>query len=219
MLSLNAQEHQKQMKVSVSGEGIVRAIPDQVVINIRIEHTGNSAKEVKAKNDVAVDKVLKFCKRMKIADKDVHTQYINLNKNYNYQKKEYQYNSNQAIRILLRNIDEYETVIQGVLDSGTNRIDGITFKSSQMEKYKSEARVKAVQNARKKAVEYAGALNQEVGKALIITENTGYSNPVPPMMRSKSLEMTTDQGSTGITTIAVGEMKISATVQVTFALN
>ncbi len=218
-LCLNAQEQQKQAFISVSGEGIVNVIPDQVVINIRVEHDGISAQEVKKKNDVAVNNILKFCKGMKIDKKDIHTQYLNLNKNYDYKKKKYNYKANQSIRILLRDIDRYEALIQGLLDSGTNRIDGISFKSAQLEKHKSEARKKAISNAKRKAMEYAGALQQNVGRAISISENSGSSGPRPPMYRSMQLnEMSVATTNASSETIAVGEMKVSATVHVTFEL-
>lgn len=218
-LCLNAQKQQKQAFISVSGEGIVNVIPDQVVINIRVEHAGISAQEVKKKNDVAVNNILKFCKGMKIDKKDIHTQYINLNKNYDYKEKKYNYKANQAIRILLRDIDRYEALIQGLLDSGTNRIDGVSFKSSQLEKHKSEARKKAISNAKRKAMEYAGALQQNVGRAISISENSSSSGPRPPMYRSMQFdEMSVAATNVSSETIAVGEMKVSATVHVTFEL-
>ena len=133
-LQVHAQEHQKQATISVSGEGIVNVVPDEVALNIRIEHIANSAKEAKLKNDAVVKNVLQFCKRMNIDRKDIHTQYVNLNKNYDYQKKKYHYKANQAIRILLRDLKKYEALVQGLLDSGTNRIDGVTFKNSQLGK-------------------------------------------------------------------------------------
>lgn len=218
-LQVHAQEHQKQATISVSGEGIVNVVPDEVALNIRIEHIANSAKEAKLKNDAVVKNVLQFCKRMNIDRKDIHTQYVNLNKNYDYQKKEYHYKANQAIRILLRDLKKYETLVQGLLDSGTNRIDGVTFKNSQLEKHKSEARKKAILNARQKAKEYVDALQQNIGKAISISENTVHDPRYPALntMRFNETVMA-DAKTTGGPTIAIGEMKVSARVQVTFEL-
>ncbi|MEM9687498.1 MAG: SIMPL domain-containing protein [Bacteroidota bacterium] len=219
VLQVHAQEHQKQATISVSGEGIVNVVPDEVALNIRIAHTANSAREAKSKNDAVVKNVLQFCKRMNIDRKDIHTQYINLNKNYDYQKKTYHYKANQAIRISLRDLKKYETLVQGLLDSGTNRIDGVTFKSSQLERYKSEARKKAILNARQKAKEYANALQQNIGKAISISENTVQDPryPVLNTMRFNEAALANAKTTDG-PTIAIGEMKVSTKVQVTFEL-
>lgn len=219
-LQLNAQEQQRQYTISVSGEGIVEVIPDEVILNIRVEHMANNAKEAKDRNDEAVNNVLKFCKKMNIDRKDIRTQYVNLNKNYDYQEKRYQYSANQAIHIVLRDLKKYEALMQGLLDSGTNRIDGIAFQSSELEKHQAEARKKAIHNARQKAKEYAGALQQHVGNAITISENAVYDPRAPILNKAMSFDEAASSGirNAGGPTIAIGEIKVSATVQVTFEL-
>ena len=68
--------------IDVTDEGIVRVVPDEVTINIRVENTGENTKTLKEQNDATINEVLKFLKKMDIADKDVKTEYMNLNKNY-----------------------------------------------------------------------------------------------------------------------------------------
>lgn len=63
--------------IDVTGEGIVRVVPDEVTINIRVENTGENVKSLKKQNDAIVNDVIKFLKKMNIANKDVQTQYMN----------------------------------------------------------------------------------------------------------------------------------------------
>lgn len=216
--SMNGQEQKTAPLISVTGEGIVKVIPDQAVIKVRVENQGKSAVEVKNANDVAIDAVLKYCKKLKIEEKDVHTDYINLNKNYDYNKKEYNYVANQSLSIKLRDLDKYEELIQGLLGAGINRIDGVVFESSKMDMHLSEARKKAVANAKKKAGEYTGVLNQQVGKAVQISETS--SGPVPmPNYRNKMLSsMSITESDSGSETISIGEMLVTAKVNVSFEL-
>lgn len=58
-----------QPMVMVTGEGIVKVIPDQVLIKSRIEHEGDDAQEVKKKNDAVVDQVIKYLKAQGIPEK------------------------------------------------------------------------------------------------------------------------------------------------------
>ena len=201
--------------VDVSGEGTVRVVPDEVTINIRVENTGENTKTLKRQNDATVSEVLKFLKQMKIADKDVRTEYMNLTKNYDYNTKTYTFAANQSLSVKLRDLSKYEQVIDGLLDTGINRIDGITFSSSQRETLESEARKKAVAHAKMKASEYASVLNQKVGKAISISEFTNSGGP-QPVYRMAMMESTSaDQGGA---TVSLGEMEIRTTVNVRFML-
>lgn len=202
--------------VDVTGEGIVRVVPDEVTIMLRIENTGKIAQELKTQNDQIVNDVLKFLKSMGIADKDVKTEYITLSKNYEYDSKTYSYAANQSISVKLRDLKKYEALMNGLLDTGINRIDGITFSSSNKTALESEARKKAVENAKMKATEYATALNQTIGKAMRISEFSQNDGPQPYY---KTALMSRDSAESGSQSIALGEMEIRTTVNVSFLLN
>ena len=210
---MNAQTIQ-QNTVDVTGEGIVRVIPNEVTVSVRIENTGTDHMETKKENDRVVSNVLSFLKTMQIEDKDVHTQYVRLNKNYDYNTKSYSYAANQSIVIILRDLLKYEELMSGLLSSGINRIDGISFSTTEREQLESEARIKAVADAKMKAEEYASVLDQSIGKAVSISEYRN-SNVLPPM--SKSMAFAGD-ASNGQQTIAPGEIEIQVLVYVSFLL-
>lgn len=206
-------QQQPQPLVQVVGEGIVRVVPDEVIIRARVEHTGQSAASVKKLNDEVVAKVIAYLKEQGIAARDIRTDYIRLNKEYDYNSKEYFFSANQAISISLKDLKLYEEIMGGLLNSGLNRIDSIEFQSSNVENLKSEARKKAVLDAKVKAEEFAGALDQEVGRAFQINdvESQDYQ-PVYKTMRMESAD------SSGGETIAPGEMEIIVKVNVAFEL-
>jgi|SRR5690554_209007 len=214
--TMTAQQLTPQPTVDVSGEGIVRVTPDEVTINIRVENTGENTKNLKEQNDATVSQVLKFLKKMNVADKDVRTEYMNLTKNYDYNSKTYSFAANQAISVKLRDVSKYEDIVKGLLDTGINRIDGVEFSSSHKDALESQARKKAIENAKAKAVEYASVLGQSVGKAVSISEFQGNGSP-RPMYKVAMAESSFDSG--GGQSIALGEMEIRATVNVSFLLN
>jgi hypothetical protein len=199
--------------VSVLGTGTVNVVPDKVLINSRIEHTGKTAAEVKRENDKVVDQVIKYLKSQGVASKYIQTEYMRLNKEVNYNTKDTMYSANQAISIELVNLKSYEKIMSGLLESGLNRIDGIEFMTSKKEQLQSEARKKAVLNAKMKAEEYASALGQRAGKAVHINEvQTDHYQPVYRVMEMKS-------DSSGQQTIAPGEMEVTVKVNVEFQLD
>ncbi len=201
--------------VTVNGEGIVKVTPDEVVIKSRIEHDGENPQEVKKQNDAVVDAVIKYLKSEGVPEKNIQTDYVNLNKNYNYDNKTYSYVANQAISIKLDDLKNYEKIMSGLLKAGLNRIDGVQFKSSEMEKYMTEARKKAVLNAKNKASEYASSLDQSIGKAISISEVQ--TNNFPPMYRMNEMKMSSNSADEQ-ETLAPGEMEINAQVTVAFEL-
>lgn len=214
-LTVQAQQNSPvQPMVVVTGEGIVKIVPDQVLIKSRIEHEGDNAQEVKRNNDAVVDRVIKYLRSEGIPEKNIKTDYLNLNKNYNYNDKTYSFVANQAISIKLDDLKKYEKIMSGLLNAGLNRIDGIQFMSSQIEKHTTEARRRAVLDSKKKAEEYVAPLNQSIGKAISIQEiETG---SLPPMYRME-MKASSDMGQQE--TIAPGEMEVKARVTIGFHLN
>lgn len=214
--SLQAQQHPSlPPMVLVTGEGIVKVVPDQVTINSRIEHEGSNAQEVKKQNDVVVDRVIKYLRSQGIPEKNIRTDYVNLNKNYDYNNKIYTYVANQSISIKLDDLKNYEKIMSGLLEQGLNRIDGIQFKSSEIEKHTSEARRLAVLNARSKAREYAAPLDQTIGKAISISEIE--TNQIMPVYRQEMMKYS--DASASQETLAPGEMEVRARVTIGFQLN
>jgi len=213
-MSLTAQTNTIEPLVNVSGKGIVKVIPDQVEIKVRVESEGNNAVTVKNENDTSINTVIKFLRSHGLKDEDVQTEYINLNKNYDYNKKTYSYKANQSLTIRLRDIKQYETIISGLLNSGINRIDGVQFKSSKASSLRDEARVLAILDAKKRAETYAIAIGQSIGKAVQISEATA-SRPQPQLRKSSFALESADAGGE---TIAPGELSIMVRISASFEL-
>ena len=127
-----AQEQKQIPMINVSGEGKVKVAPDQALISISIETKGSKAVDVKQENDKKMDAILKFIKKSNIASEDFQTQRISLNPNYDYEKKKYNYIATQTVQILLKDLSKYDTLMEGLINEGINRIDNVEFKSSKM---------------------------------------------------------------------------------------
>lgn len=213
-ISSFAQNNEQKPTINVLGESTIKVIPDYVIIKVRVEESAKTATLAKKQHDISVNAVIKFLKKMKIDSKDIATQYLNLNKVYDYNTKEYDFIANQSIDIVLKDLSKYENLIQGLLESGINRIDGIQFAATAIEKHQSDARKLAIQNAKTKALEYVGELGQTIGKAIQISEISAATYPIynTKMMMADAIS------SSGSETIAVGEMVVAAKINVSFEL-
>lgn len=214
---LEAQEQKQIPQVSVSGEGKIKVVPDNVVINFGIESKGKDATEVKKLNDETVDKVVKFIKKFGIASTDFQTTNVSLNRSYDYDKKKYNFEASQTITIVLKDISKYDALMMGLVDNGINNISNVEFKSSKIEEYKSLARKEAMKDAKKKAEDYVSVLGQKVGKALLITDNSHDSFLPQPMFKGAMMAMAEDS-SVPRETLAVGEIEVISNVSVSFTL-
>ncbi len=214
-MSLTAQTQTIEPLVHVTGKGIVKVTPDQVDIKVRVESEGKDAVAVKNENDASINTVIKFLRSQGLKDTDVQTEYINLNKNYDYNSKTYSYKANQSLTVRLKDINQYEAIISGLLNSGINRIDGVQFKSSKAATLRSEARVKAILDAKQRAETYAKAIGQSIGKAVQISEAS--ANVPRPQLRNASFAMEASSDGGG-ETIAPGELSIVVSISASFEL-
>ncbi|MFQ3172990.1 MAG: hypothetical protein ACI9WT_000060 [Flavobacterium sp.] len=212
-----AQEVRQVPQVSVSGEGKVKAVPDQAIIRATVKTKGNDAKDVKKENDKQFEAVLKMMKKMNLAPADYRTQRVSLNPIFDYEKKKTTYNASQSVEILLRDLSRYDELMEGLVDQGINQIDNVTFQSSKLSQYQSDARKMAMKDAKLKAEDYVSVLGQKVGRAITITDNSQNYQPQPVYARMKTMAM--DESSTTRETLAEGEMTITANVSVSFTLD
>lgn len=201
-------------QINVAGEGKIKVTPDQAVITFGVENMGSDAADVKKKNDAAIDAIIKFLKKSNVPAADYQTKRVSLNRNYDYDKKKYSYVASQTIVLTLKDLTQYDALMMGAVDAGANNIQGVEFRTSKQAQYESEARVKAVQAARKKADDYTGALGQKLGKALVVIDNTQTYYPVA--YRAMTKEMASDMPKE---TLAIGEIEITANVNITYALD
>ena len=217
VMSSQAQEIKPMPMINVAGEGKIKVTPDQVNISVSVESKGVKAADVKKENDIKIDEVIRFIKKMKVDVKDFQTQRVTLNDQYDYQKKKHNYVATQTIVILLKDLSKYDELMEGIVDAGINNINNVDFKSSKLEIYKSDARKLAMKDAKAKADDYIVVLvGQKVGKAFSITDNTQayYPQPVYGMAMMKSADMEASPRQT----LAVGEIEVVANVSVSFIL-
>ena len=200
--------------VEVIGEGIVYATPDMVNISISIEKEGLDLKNLRQKNGEAVAQVLQLLSK-ELPMENFQTSYVSLYKDdYNKLNK---YRVVQNINIKLEDISKYDNLMNAIFDAGVNRIDGISFGVKNKEKLLQEARVAAIDDARKKALLYAVSLDQNIGKAIQIKEINSHFNDIQPVERMSKMSLGSPANGND-NTLAVGKIAIEAQVNVAFEL-
>jgi hypothetical protein len=160
--------------ITVSGEAEVRVVPDEVVLTLGIETNDKDLKQAKRQNDDRVKAVLALIQGYGVKPQHIQTDHISIEPRYEYdysQEEFIGYFVRKTVVVTLKDISKFEDLLTGVLEAGANYVHGIQFRTTELRKYRDEARALAIQAAREKAVALAGGLDQEIGRPRTIQEN------------------------------------------------
>jgi uncharacterized protein YggE len=216
-LSLQAKDDRT---ILVTGEGEAAATPDQVEFIVGIDVTEAKVETAKTKSDEAMRRILSITKDFKIDAKDVQSDYMRVqpiqDSSYNSSGKPTRpvisYNARRDIRILLRDIKQYESMMAAIFNSGANNLHSLQFKSSAQTKLEGDARLAALKDAKAKAEAMAQHMGLKLGRARSIAE--GLRDPGPaPMMKTMMMESAARSSEA---TLAPGEVIIRQYVTVVF---
>jgi len=221
-----AQGYDPRRTISVSGSAEIKTPPDQVVIGMSVETDNIILDKAGAENDSKVSAILAMVRKLGVENKYVQTDFIKVEPRYDtpyspngepMERKFLGYFVTKNITITLRDITKFEKLIAESLKLGTNFINNTEFGTTELRKFRDQARLQAINAAKEKAVALAGALGQKVGKPITITEGliNNYYNFSQNAMREAPAPAPPEEGNGSI---APGEIKIEANVNVTFEL-
>ena len=214
-----AQDRLPPKVVRVVGTAEVKVVPDRAVIEIGVEKQDPSASVAKHAEDAAARRILAALRTKGIDEKDIQTTFLSLQPQ-SYTRKGVRLSylvAAQTMTITVRDLAKLDTLLEALVKAGGNRIDSIGYETSDLRKYRDQARDEAVKAAREKADALAKALGQEIGKAQSIEE-------VPQSDSTSNVVFNTgywsrDDKARSAPSIAVGQKSISASVTVSFELN
>ena len=214
-----AQEKAPARGVTTTGTAEVNVVPDQVLLQIGVENQSPRPKSAKSATDATSRKILAALKEFGIDAKDIQTTYLSLQPQFDYRKgmRVSYFSAEQSLTVKLRDTSKIDEVLDALIRAGGNRVDGIEYQSSEMRKYRDQARDSAVKAAREKAEALAKALGQQIGKAYSVEEERPQGFSPYPYAANVAMETVSKAKPMGPST-SPGEMKVNAMVTVTFDL-
>jgi len=172
--SLFGQYFDQPSYISVTGDANLEVVPDEVIITLGVETSDLQMNTAKDQNDEIVSKAIEIAKSYGIDENDIQTNYMNIEPRYEdyYEYKEFLgYFVQKTIVITIKDLSDFEQFVSDILDQGVNYVHGIQFQTSEIEKYKEQARLEAIRNAKEKAQMLAQALDMEIGAPISVCEN------------------------------------------------
>lgn len=206
--------------ISVNGIGEVKVQPDEVVIALGVETREKTLEQARKQTDSKAAAIISYLRKQGVDAKDIQTSYVNLQPIYS--SGEYGkagpdfYMAQKTMTIVIKKINKFDELLSGLYDNGVNRIDDISFRVSDIDKLRMEARKKAVADARQKANALTAELGAKVGKVYSINEYT--SNGSPRIGYAKvAMDMEMAQGGGG-PSIAGGQVTVTSNVNISFVI-
>lgn len=206
--------------VLVTGVGEIKVVPDQVMLRVGVETRAVKLEDAKRDNDKAMQAMLATLKQQGIEAKDVQTDYLNIQPQYpvdapgNVRLQPVGYAVRRNATVLLRKLDKFDAVLSGLITSGGNTVDDIDFRTSKLEEYRQQARLKAINQAKEKATTLVGAVGSKLGRAYTINEENNIYQPVAYKMMNRA--MAAESGDAA--TMAPGEITVTTNVQASFVI-
>ncbi|MEQ1716244.1 MAG: SIMPL domain-containing protein [Hyphomicrobium sp.] len=220
LLSAPAAAEDKAMDrtVTVSASGSVSATPDEASIQTGVTSEAKTARDAMAKNSDGMRKIIGELKAKGIEAKDIQTTQFNIEPVYVYPKEGAPpvvtgYRAHNMVSVRVRNLDKLGEVLDQLVTTGANQLNGISFDVSKAETLKDEARKDAIANALRRAKLYAQAAGAEVGEIVQIAEDVHVSGP-RPVMYAKARAGMAEQSAP----VERGEVDLEARVTATWRL-
>lgn len=205
-------------ELSVVGEGKVDVVPDTATVTVGI--TVSRAATVTAAQeqiDRINNQVLTTMKELGVPEKDITTSNYSVNPNYNYDSSIQRidgYNADASITIKTKDTQLVSQIVSKATEAGANQINGVSFSIDDPAKFRSDARTKAIENAKQEAEKLAKELGISLGKITNIVESGG-DMPVPMYREAYALDAAASAGKAA-PEIEQGTQTITSTVTLFF---
>ena len=163
-----------ERSVKVSGAAVVYVTPDQALLQLGVQTNGATPDTVRSTNAQEIQNVIQAVSVLGVSAKDIATDYYIVYPVYDdYSSMSIKgYRLDNTVSITLRDVNLADDAIIAALRAGANEVQDVQFYSSELRKYRDQARALAMQAAGEKAQDLAGAAGAQAGCILSISENT-----------------------------------------------
>jgi uncharacterized protein YggE len=204
--------------VVASGEGVVKAAPDQAWVRIGAESRSKNPKDAQQRNAQAMSAVQQKLIALGIAKDAIKTVAIDLQLEYDYangRQTPRGYLARNTIEVRVDELAKLGDVLDAAVGSGATLLHGLRFDLKNREQLEREALQQAVTAAVARAESMATGARRSIDRVLRIEESFGGGRPQPMQMMER---VTVSAASPVVTPVEAGEIEIRAQVRVTALL-
>lgn len=203
--------------IVVQGEGKVSVVPNIAILSFTVEDTQNTVAQAQTNTATISNRAVNYLKKQGVAEKDIQTASYNTFPKYRYEQQSGKqilegYRASQTITVKVRNLESVGKILVGLGEIGAQNINGPSFEVDNPQKVQSEARDKAIADAKQKAQALAKSLGIRLVRVVSFSENNG-GMPI----FARAFDVATPEGKV-IPDIPVGQNDITSRVTITYEI-
>jgi uncharacterized protein YggE len=212
----------EEPSIKVSGEGSVQLAPDLALLQLTVRREAETAGAALEANSTAMKAVLAAMKAQGIEDRDLQTANFSIQPRYVYPPNQPNterkpprivgYTVRNELSVRVRDISRVGAILDKSVSLGVNEGGNIQFSNEDPSDALMQARTLAVEQALTKAETLASAAGVEVGRILLISEQS--FAPRPASMARAEMRMAADSA----VPVVCGENSYKVSVQLSFAI-
>jgi uncharacterized protein YggE len=215
--------------VQVTGTAVVNVTPDRALVRLGVQSNGSTIDAVENANSAAIQKVLDALVRQGINAKDITTDIYVVEPVYESYDSLYikGYRINNEVAVTIPDVKKTSALISAALKAGANQVNNVEFYTSELRKYRDQARELAVTAAKEKAQALASAAGAETGCVIHINEETwsyyngwwyGRDQNLWTQNTIQNETLSGGSSSPGDEPISLGQISVKAEVSATYSL-
>ena len=169
-----------QNQMQVIGSATIKKAPDMAVSQIGVQTINKELDPAINENNSKSAAIIDALKSLGIAENDIKTTSFTISPQRDYANNKPNdiigYQIDNMLSVNFRDLTKVGKCLQVAINAGANNIYGISFTLADPTAAISEARILAIQDARKKAEDMASAAGIELGKIISVNETS--STPI-----------------------------------------
>ncbi len=204
-------------ELKVVGEGKVEVVPDTgyVTLGVRVDRRSTAA-EIQSEMNKGINDVTAAIEKLGIPKKNIKTTNYSVYPEYSYEGSNpgiTGYSGSASISVKTKGTELLARAIEAGTAAGANEIQNTSFGVDDPGKYRSEARAKAIDNAKQEAENIAKSLGIRLGKVVNMVESSDQGGEPMPYLRA---EMGGGAGAGGAPDLSQGTQTITSVVTLYF---
>ncbi|HBR80065.1 TPA: hypothetical protein DEA21_00200 [Candidatus Uhrbacteria bacterium] len=203
--------------IFVDGVGTVTGKPDIATLTMGTESKGVDVASAQFTNTATMNTIIAEIKKLEISEDDIQTSGYNVYEDTNWNSETQDYESAgwivaNYITVKVRDTSKISSILAMVGSNDITNISGPTFTIDDTTNLKAEARIKAIEQAQKKAQEIADSLGTKIESAV------GYSEWSPVSVSDEYQMYSSLSYDGGGPTIESGTNEVTISVSITYKL-
>ncbi len=203
--------------LNASGTGEVYMVPDVAYINIGVRVDADEVSEALSKNNIQANEIADALKSLGVEQKDIQTSNFNVYPMTDYgmdgQVTRRYFVVENTVYVTVHDLNSLGSLLDAVVRSGANTINGISFDVLDKEAAIAQARDMAIENAREQAKAIAESAGVKLGELQSV--NVWVSSGTTPVYAAKGVGGAMDASSVPV---AAGQLMITVEANVTYEI-